>query len=490
MCVPTRRWIRRVALAAAACLVLTACSTVVDGTPSVGNAPDAQLSVKGDSNDSFDRIVKNSLSDVEGFWKTNYPKVSGGKSLPPLKGGLYSVDGLKVAQTKQVEGPAAQNACAQRNAGFVVDNGAFCTLDDSIAWDRAPTHLFAQLAQKYGDLTVALIFAHEFGHAISYRLGIFSQNLPTIDTESQADCAAGAWAAAALKDSQPHFRDVTPQTLDDALEGFLNGRDSTPNTPQDVSHGNGFDRLSALADGIDKGVTYCFSKDYFASRTFTERPFSSQSDYESGGDTPISEVLKTTGDNYFVKDLNRFWTAAAKTVNKTFQPVKIAMAAHPACDSTGTSEFGYCANDNTVYFNQTLAQKAYNSLPDVKVDSATGNVTLLQNQPGDFALGVLFSIGWGMAVRSQLFKRSLDDKAALIAAVCYSGSYAKDINIAQDTPAASKKFIVLSPADLDEATSSMIDIVGGADAFGSRGSTGLERIQAFVKGYKGGLSAC
>ena len=36
----------------------------------------------------------------------------------------------------------------------------------------------------------------------------------------------------------------------------------------------------------------------------------------------------------------------------------------------------------------------------------------------------------------------------------------------------------------------MIDMVGGADAFGSRGTTGLERIQAFVKGYKGGLSAC
>ena len=490
MLVHTRRWIRRVAVAAVACSVLAACSTVVDGKPEVDNAPDAALAVKGDSNAPFDRIVKNSLSDIEDFWKANYPKVSGGKSLPPLKGGLYSVDGLKVAQTKRVDGPAAQNACAQRSAGFVVDNGAFCTLDDSIAWDRAPSHLFAQLAQKYGDLTVGLIFAHEFGHAISYRLGIFDENLPTIDTESQADCAAGAWAASALKDEQPHFRDVTPQSLDEALEGFLNGRDSTPNTPQDVSHGNGFDRLSALADGVDKGVTYCFSKGYFASRTFTERPFSSQSDYESGGDTPISEVLKTSSDNFFVKDLNRFWTAAAKTVNKTFQPVKIAQATHPPCDSSGASEFGYCPNDNTVYFNQSLAQKAYNSLPDVKGDSATGNVTLLQNQPGDFALGVLFSIGWGMAVRHQLFSRSLNDGPALISAVCYSGSYAKDINIPQDTPEAKTKDIILSPADLDEATSSMIDIVGGADAFGSRGTTGLERIQAFVKGYKGGLSAC
>ena len=72
------------------------------------------------------------------------------------------------------------------SSAFIVDNGAFCVLDDSIAWDRAPTHLFAKLADKYGPLVVALIFAHEMGHAISYRMGLFNQNLPTIDTESQA----------------------------------------------------------------------------------------------------------------------------------------------------------------------------------------------------------------------------------------------------------------------------------------------------------------
>jgi predicted metalloprotease len=486
-----RSWIRRAAALALACTVLAGCASVVDGQPSLGEAPDAQLAVKGDSNSSFDRLVKNSLSDVQEFWRAQFPSISGGKSLEPLKGGLYSVDGLKVAETKSVEGPARQNACAQRSAGFVVDNGAFCLLDDSIAWDRAPQHLFAQLADKYGQFTAAMIFAHEMGHAISYRLGVFKNaSLQTIDTESQADCAAGAWTAAALKGQAPHFRNITPQTVDNALEGFLNGRDSTPQTAQDVSHGNGFDRLSAVADGIDKGAKYCFSPGYFASRSFTERPFTSDEDRASGGNTPIAEVLRTDANNVFVKDLNRFWTAAAKTVGKTFQPVKIAEAAHPKCDTSGKSRFGYCADDNTVYFDQSFAQQAYYSLPGVKVDESNGNVTLLKNQPGDFALGVLFSIGWGMAVRHQLFNRSLDDEAALKAAVCYSGAYAKDINIATDDPAAPSKDIILSPADLDEATSSMIDEVGQAAAFGARGTSGLDRVQSFVGGYKSGLSSC
>jgi predicted metalloprotease len=477
----------RIAVAAAsAALLLSACATVVDGRPTVANAPNATIHVTGDSGSEFDTTVKNAISDILDFWTVQYPQVSGGKSLEPLKGGLYSVDGLKVAETKRVQGPAASEGCIAKNPTFIIDNGAFCLFDDSIAWDRAPTHLFAQLAHKYGPLMVALIFAHEVGHAISDRLGVFDQNLPTIDTESQADCAAGAWAASALKGEPAHFRDVTPAKLDQALEGFLDGRDGTPDTPQDISHGNGFDRLSAVADGIDKGASYCYSDGYFTSRVFTERQFTRPEDYNAGGNQPIADVVSS--DSLLVQDLNRFWTAQAKIIHKPFTPVKIAEASHPKCADTGTAQFGYCPGDNTVYYSRTFAESAYNSLPDVDGDPKTGNVTLLEDQPGDFALGVLFSIGWGMAIRHQFFNRDLDGQDALIAAVCYTGSYAKDVNISDD-PTNTRK-LVLSPADLDEATSSMLDQVGRPESFGARGSTGLDRIQAFVKGYRGGLSTC
>ena len=481
----SRGWFRTVAGGAAAVLLLAGCAQVVDGQPHIGNAPNANLSVHGDSGSVFDTEVKNALSDVMDFWTVEYPKISGGKSLPPLKGGLWSVDGLKVAESGDV-GAASHEQCIAHNPEFIVDNGAFCILDDSIAWDRSPTHLFAKLADKYGPLMVALIFAHEFGHAISYRMGVFDQHLPTIDTESQADCAAGAWAAYALDGNAAHFRDITPQKLDDALEGFLDGRDSTPGTPEDVSHGNGFDRLSALADGIDRGASYCYSAGYFASRTFTERPFTRESDYAAGGNTPLAEVLKPGKNNLFVEDLNRYWTGEASRIGKKFTPVKIAAAEHPPC--LPTKEFGYCPDDNTVYYNPTFAHEAYYSLPGVVGNPNNGNVALVSNQPADFALGVLFAIGWGMAVRHQLFDRSLNDSAALEAAVCYSGAYAKDINLAEDP--SQTRFILLSPADLDEATSSMLDQVGKPIAFGDRGTSGLDRIQAFVKGYRGGLSVC
>lgn len=274
--------------------------------------------------------------------------------------------------------------------------------------------------------------------------------------------------------------------VDDALEGFLNGRDSTPVNVDEISHGNGFDRLSALADGYDKGVTYCYSKGYFDSRVFTERPFTSATDQQNNGNLPIDQVIDTSSSNILVTDLNRFWTGAAKSIGKTFKPVKIAEADHPKCGASPTSEFGYCPDDNTVYFSRKVAEKAYNSLPDIQVDKTTGDVTLLFNQPADFALGTMFSIGWGFAVRSQLFNRGMDGGDALTASVCYTGAYAKNINVAENPPGQ----FLLSPADLDEAVAAMLDEVPQDDAFGARGTTGLDRVQAFIKGYSKGLSGC
>lgn len=485
----TRPAVRFIAIISAA-LMLAGCATVVDGklvASGPTDVPNANLHVTGALTTGFDVVAQNALSDIMAFWRVQFPKISGGKALTPLKGGLYSVDGRQVAITGKATGAATENRCIAKDARFIVDNGAFCRADDSIAWDRSPSHLFTQLADKYGKFMVALIFAHEFGHAISYRLGVFNKNVPTIDTESQADCAAGAWASSALKGQDPHFPDVTAQDLDDALEGYLNGRDSSaaPGDPQDASHGNGFDRLSALADGIDHGVTYCYSKAYF-DRTFTERPYTSADDYGSGGNTPLSEVLSETAKNPFVTDLNRFWSAAAGTISKPFSPVSIAEAAHPPCSPT-TTKFGYCPQNNTVYYDQNFASEVYNSLPAVTGDKRTGDVVLVENQPADFAVGVMLAIGWGMAVRHQLFNRSLSDEQALTAAVCYSGAYAKNVNVESGTPG---REITLSPADLDEAVSSMIDEVSRPEAFGARDTTGLGRIQSFVKGYKGGLTVC
>jgi predicted metalloprotease len=486
------RWTKLIALVAIPVAVLAGCTTVTDGTPDVPHVSNANLGVKGVTSAEFDTTVQNALSDVMAFWKKNYPAVSDGDSLPALKGGLYSVDGGQVLQTREVPSYAEDERCLAKEATAVVDNAFYCELDDSIVWDRDPNHIVATLGKEYGPLIVAMVFAHEFGHAIQARLNIFDRDLRTIDTESQADCASGAWVASAFKGQAPHFK-VIPKQLDNALIAYLQVRDSTPHSQDERgSHGNGFDRLSALEDGIEHGVTYCFGDDYF-NRQFTERPYVSDSDYLAGGNETLEQVLNPNDPQQdrnaggLQPDLNRFWSEAAKSIGKSWKAVKIAEASHPKCAASGPSEFWYCPSDNTVYYSKAFAEKAYYSLTGVKINRTNGDVTLEHDQPADFALGTLFAVGWGMAVRHQLFGRSTDGKDALLAAVCYTGAYAQDINVEQTSD---EHPFALSPPDMDEATSAMLDLVGSERAYGARGSTGLQRIQAFVKGYNGKLSAC
>jgi predicted metalloprotease len=502
---PTR--VRRATIAAVTVLAaaLSGCASVVDGTPSAAVAPNATLKVIGDSGGSFDTTAKNTLSDVFAFWTRQYPSISGGAAFPPIRGGLYSIDGDAAIRTKRIPAAAAQEGCLKKDPSAAINNAFFCAIDDSVVWDRAPDHLLAQLAAKYGPLLVAITFAHEIGHAVQHRLGVFNQQgLTEIGVETQADCAAGAFVATVRDGRSPHFQASSAQ-LDTALTGFLQYRDPTPGLgAAALSHGNGFDRISAFADGLEKGPTACFAQNWF-SRPFTERPFVTDQDYLSGGNESLGQVLDA-GDPTQDKNagglqpnLNQFWQAVAQSMGKTWTPVKTAQAAKAPCaadsataSATGSAtgsgaDFAYCPDDNTTYYNQDFASAAYYSIPDKQIDPSTAAVKLVDNQPGDFALGTLFVVAWGMAVRHQLFNEDITSKAALLGATCYAGAYARAINVAQGS---TDSQFVLSPPDMDEATFAMLNLVGRPGVFGSRGTSGLDRIQQFVKGYAGGRGAC
>jgi predicted metalloprotease len=479
-------------------LVVAGCSGSGDPAQSSGrpSVPDSTLAVEGGTSGHFDTTVRNALDDVFAFWRAEYPTLSGGTPLPPLSGGLFSVDASSVVTTHVVPGKAGQVACLKKSPDFIIDNAAYCSADDSIVWDRADHHLVSVLDRTYGDLLVALVFAHEFSHGIQAadRLDVDPQHKqPTIKTELQADCSAGAFIAHAQAGGAPHFA-PTAADVDRALSGLLLLSDNTPTSQREITHGNGFDRLSAFDGGFRKGLSYCFSTSYLDGTTYTQRPWAQDADYGDGGNESLSLVLNAapavpktpTSGGGLQPDLNLFWRTTAQAEGKTWQDVQIRQAAHPPC--APSARFGYCPDDDTVYYDTDFASSAYYSLTVRDVDPATADVSLMKNQPADFALGTLFAVGWAMAARHQLLGEGLTDEAALLGAVCLSGAYAKDINLTRDAPP--RHIFIMSPPDMDEATYAVLNLVGRPEAYGARGTTGIQRVESFIQGYAGGVAAC
>ena len=264
------------------------------------------------------------------------------------------------------------------------------------------------------------------------RLGIADKER-SIVRESQADCAAGAFTASVLAYQAPHLR-VTSDQLDQILTGYIQLRDPVSHAATDPgTHGTGFDRLSSFSDGIEKGVKFCFASAY-AKRRFTQRPFVSDSDAQTGGNVPLEQVLDPTpSHDGLLPNLNAFWRAKAKSIGKSWSDVAVVEADHPEMRRDGAERASVIARTTTrVYYSHKIATSAYSF--------------------GDYALGTMFTYGWGLAVRHQLFQRSLDDKPALLAASCYSGAYAKSVNVDNANGFA------LSPPDMDEAATAVMTL--------------------------------
>ena len=68
---------------------------------------------------------------------------------------------------------------------------------DFMVYDDGEEGVLFRLADEFGPSILGVVLAHEFGHAIQARAGELDRGLPTIATEQQADCFAGAWVARA-----------------------------------------------------------------------------------------------------------------------------------------------------------------------------------------------------------------------------------------------------------------------------------------------------
>jgi predicted metalloprotease len=440
-----RSWRMGVAALAGLAMLATGCAQSIAGSgqysSGLSDVPNANVQINGSDGGTVDHIAGNAISDIQAFWTQQMPAVFD-KQYQPVKA-FYSVD------------PGGDKSAPCTNTPSDIRGNAFyCPTQDIVAWDRVG--LFPDLNKRFGQFLIAMVLAHEWGHAIQHRTQMPSTR--TIVIEAQADCYAGTWTKAALTGGAPHFQ-ISRQDLDQALAGYLVFRDPIGASANDrQAHGSGFDRISAFQEGYEQGVKHCST--FSDQRKFTEIQFNDPTDEANQGNLPYDQAL-TDG----TKDIGDFWNQTfEKTYQKKFTPVAKVTGYNgdsnrPSCDGSQVSAVQYCATDDTIYYDQQDALKK------------------VYDQTGDFGPMSLIGVAFGEAIRKRLGE-TVNGEDALLGSICLAGAYAGDVFNHRRS-----KGIQLSPGDLDEAIQALLNFAGKSGFFDANGTVGFDRVAAFRKGF-------
>lgn len=434
--------------------------------PTTAAAP-VDVDIIGDDGSDLNRVAANAISDLDAWWTERYPDSFSGDYEPP-EGGFFAID----SETDPDGLP-----CDPGQIDIVLDNAYYCPSDDGIAWDQES--LFPDLAEQYGSFAIAVVLAHEWGHAIQERASVRE---PTIIAELQADCFAGAWVRHVREDPEARF-DISTRDLDLALAGILSLKDAPGSSADDPNaHGSGFDRVGAFQDGFEQTTDRC-AEYTRGDPTAYQFPFS-EGDRATGGDLPYDMIELDDGtiqegiDTLAFESLEAYWEDVYPEISggEQWQPLDDAMAFEPGdpptCDGQVVTSFRlfYCVPDRYVGFDTEV------TMPEAY-------------EFGDFAVGALFGTQYGLAVADQLGEEAPDEITATLRGDCYSGAWAGALLPGEVDPGEEFPYVLtLSPGDLDEAVAVFLSFRSDADR--DRQGPGFGRVSAFRTGVIGGPEDC
>ena len=411
--------------------------------------------------DDDDKIIEAAVDDVQSFYEEIFPKLYG-KPFKALSGGTFPFGPDNPPPNCGGPGKSVYRQVAQ--------NAFYCPDGDFMAWDTV--NLTNDLLDNFGPFTLAIVVAHELGHAIQARHGILEPaQFITFVTEQQADCFAGAYTAHVQQGGSTTFS-VDPSDLDNALGGFLLIRDPVgTDTVNDVSaHGSAFQRINAFEDGLKGGGEKCKS---YEDETFNFVPevFDPGSlDEAQRGNLPFPEV-----EPLVIKNLEGFWTAAFNDLKQKWPPAKID-AFDPAVGVTcagktrqGDDAIGlvfFCPPDDTLNWDEK------NLMPAVYEIGDLAEAVVIANQYSSRAQHL-----------AGLPTGTLD---ARLQEDCFTGVWVattKTDEINKTLP--EDAGLSLSPGDLDEAVSAFLEFskASQSDSGDSNAGTAFQHVDAFRTGF-------
>jgi predicted metalloprotease len=359
--------------------------------------------------------------------------------------------------------------CGADTIGLV--NAGFCVPDNTIGWDRG--ELVPALRAANGDIGVAMVLAHEYGHAIGHQAELNGEDTPVLVAEQQADCFAGAYMRWVAEGSSPRFTLSTGEGLNGVLAAVIAFRDPLFSEADALAgvdeHGSAFERVSAFQFGFTDGPASCAAIDL---REIGQRR----------GDLPVLLPDDQTGELPVTTESVR---SIVDALTITFQPSRppeldfTAEAAEDCPDARPSPPVSYCPATNTLVVDLPELQTMGAPLQEVDANGlAAGDNT---------AYSVLMS-RYLQAVQHEQ-GLVLDTAEAALRTACLTGVATTELSRDVTTPDGGT--IALTAGDLDEAVSGILtNGLAASDVNGDSVPSGFARIDAFRVGVLGDEQRC
>ena len=413
----------------------------------------------------YDGYLSAALADIQNWWAQQYPLLFG-DAWTPLEGGIYAAYPERSTPIPGCSG-TAQDSTYQD----VVDAGAFyCPNGDFMAYDDGSDGVIYALAEEYGPSIVAVVMAHEYGHAIQARVGTLNRDVPTIYTEQQADCYSGAWSRRAWNGEATGVP-FTDADIELGMIALVEVRDPVgTNVLEPGGHGSAFDRIGAFQEGFYYGVGACADLiDH--PLPLQENTFFSDDDALNNGNAPFGfeerQIFRILND-----DLTTWWPAQLTPAGITVPEITLTPVTDTAAtncgDQPGLADSGaiFCVATNEILFDQVYARELYDDF-------------------GDFAVGYLIGRAWAEAVQTAMASPLQGEERAL-ASDCLTGAWIGSAQSATDT---ANHALRVSPGDLDEAVQTAL-VVGDDGIHDDVTGSAFERVAHLRLGVLNGLPAC
>jgi predicted metalloprotease len=420
------------------------------------DAAEPTRDVEGTDGGDIDELARHAVSDVEEYWEGVYGETFDDEFTP--------VEALISWDANGFDG----EFCGTDTYGLV--NAAFCYDDETIGWDRG--ELLPALRDANGDMGVTMVLAHEYGHAVQRKAGLTKKSTPTLVSEQQADCFAGAYMRWVAEGNSPRFILNTGEGLNGVLAAVIAFRDPVlsegdPEVGVD-EHGSAFERLSAFQFGFTDGPSACASIDM---REIGQRR----------GDLPVLLPEDQTGEWEVSEESVRAIVDAMGILFSPAKPPELSFDAAQDCpDARMNPPASYCPATNTIVVDlEELQVMGAHAEGEMGGGLASGDNT---------AYSVLVS-RYMQALQQERGGLVLDNAEAALRTACLTGVATTKMSEEVTTPDGNT--IALTAGDVDEAVSGILSNgLVASDVNGETVPSGFSRIDAFRVGVLGDTERC